>query len=330
MDLIQELGELAFASRLKRLSERLMRDVAAVYAAHDVDFEPRWFPVVYLLRTRSPMAITEIAITLGVTHPAVNQTAAAMARHGLLVSKRDRHDERRRLLALSARGRALGDRLQPVWAQIGAATRDLLEAEAPGMLGDLARIERSLDERSVGQRIGADRRRRPAPQVEIADYAPCWRADFARLNREWLEEFFTLEPQDAAVLADPEKTILVPGGTILFALVEGRPVGTVALVRHDADTVELAKMAVTATLRGGGIGRRLAQAAIERARDSGARQLILQTSARLVAATRLYRELGFRRCRRTTPMPHSYRRPTFVMQLDLRGAAFKPGSRRRS
>ena len=37
MDIIQELGSLAFASRLKRISERLMKDVSRVYADLDVD-----------------------------------------------------------------------------------------------------------------------------------------------------------------------------------------------------------------------------------------------------------------------------------------------------
>jgi GNAT superfamily N-acetyltransferase len=329
VDLIQELGELAFASRLKRLSDRLMRDVAAVYAAHDVEFEPRWFPVLYLLRTRSPMAITEIAATLGVTHPAVNQTAAAMARHGLLISARDRQDDRRRLLALSAKGRALGNRLQPVWAEIETATRALLATEAPDMLAGIERIERSLERQSVAARILAAKSLPAVSEIEIADYAPRWRGDFARLNREWLEEYFTLEPADEAVLEDPERTILQPGGAILFALRAGRPVGTVALIRHDAVTFELAKMAVTRALRGGGIGRRLAQAAIERARECGARRLVLQTSARLAAATHLYYALGFRRARPGLRIPNPYHRPTFAMQLGLGGTPARSVTRRK-
>ena len=44
-DIIAELGELAFASRLKRLSDRLMRDVSRIYQQMDVDFEARWFSV---------------------------------------------------------------------------------------------------------------------------------------------------------------------------------------------------------------------------------------------------------------------------------------------
>lgn len=329
MDLIRELGDLAFASRLRRLSERLMRDVASVYAEEKVAFEPRWFPVLFLLRGHSPMAVTEIAATLGVTHPAVNQIAAAMERKGLLVSSRDRSDDRRRLLGLSARGRTLGAQLEPVWNEIESATRDLISQEAPGILDALGRIEQALDSRSIFRRIHDRRTGLDSDRLEIVPYAKRLRSAFARLNREWLDEYFEVEPIDAAVLADPEGTVLRNGGQILFALLDGKPVGTVALIRCDAVTFELAKMAVTAKVRGKGIGRRLALAAVEHARAAGADTLFLRTSRRLQAANRLYESLGFTRIRSEKPTAGSYRRPTYTMKLDLRETPSVPARRKK-
>jgi hypothetical protein len=49
MDIIKDLAELALASRLKRLSDRLMKDVSQVYKDCKIDFEPRWFAVLYAL-----------------------------------------------------------------------------------------------------------------------------------------------------------------------------------------------------------------------------------------------------------------------------------------
>ena len=43
MDLVNELAELAIATRLKRLSERLSIDVSKIYKESEVDFEARWF-----------------------------------------------------------------------------------------------------------------------------------------------------------------------------------------------------------------------------------------------------------------------------------------------
>ena len=44
--------------------------------------------------------------------------------------------------------------------------------------------------------------------IQIVDYDPRWRADFARLNVEWLERWFVVEDVDREVLGDPESHIL--------------------------------------------------------------------------------------------------------------------------
>jgi len=49
MDLIRQLGVLAFGSRLRRLNERLSKDVSRIYRDQGIGFEVRWFPVFYLL-----------------------------------------------------------------------------------------------------------------------------------------------------------------------------------------------------------------------------------------------------------------------------------------
>lgn len=140
--------------------------------------------------------------------------------------------------------------------------------------------------------------------VRIVGFDPRWRADFARLNLEWLRRWFVVEPFDEEVLGDPEQHILADGGRVLFALLEGRSegggtdaapraVGTVAL-RHAGDGVyELTKMAVEPDLRGAGIGRALLDAAIDAYRELGGRELYLESSSVLEAALRMYESAGF-------------------------------------
>lgn len=140
--------------------------------------------------------------------------------------------------------------------------------------------------------------------VRIVGFDPRWRADFARLNLEWLRRWFVVEPFDEEVLGDPERHILADGGRVLFALlgVEGegegddaapRAVGTVAL-RHAGDGVyELTKMAVEPDLRGAGLGRALLDAAIDAYRGLGGRELYLESSSVLEAALRMYESAGF-------------------------------------
>ena len=47
---IQELGNIAIASRLKQLTEILMKDMAKIYKEIHIDFEPRWFTLIHLLK----------------------------------------------------------------------------------------------------------------------------------------------------------------------------------------------------------------------------------------------------------------------------------------
>ena len=104
---------------------------------------------------------------------------------------------------------------------------------------------------------------------------------------------------------------------MLFALHDQTVAGTCALIRHDAGTWELAKMAVDPARRRRGLGRRLTAAAIERVRAAGAPHLWLRTSKHLRAAGRLYRSFGFRRTRRHPFPDDTYQRETFTMVLDL-------------
>lgn len=166
-------------------------------------------------------------------------------------------------------------------------------------------------------RIVADLPVLGAPAPEIVEYRPAYRKCFERLNREWLEESFAVEPDDEKLLRDPNGRILRRGGAVLFARLRGEIVGTVALIPYAEGTLELAKMAVTAPARGRGIGRALAVAALARAARMGAARVILHTSPELRAAGALYRSLGFRRDRSKRWGPIPYRRCTIRMSMKI-------------
>lgn len=76
-------------------------------------------------------------------------------------------------------------------------------------------------------------------QVGIVDYAERYGDAFERLNTEWLEKYFVLEPIDRQVLSDPRHSIIGRGGAVLCAVIAGDAVGTVALRRSGAGVFEL-------------------------------------------------------------------------------------------
>jgi GNAT superfamily N-acetyltransferase len=151
--------------------------------------------------------------------------------------------------------------------------------------------------------------------IEIVPFRATLAGDFRRLNLDWIERLFAVEPADRKVLDDPERAIIAPGGQILFALDGVAAIGTVAMVRVGAARYELAKMAVAGSHQRRGIGELLGVAGIEWARSVGARTVFLQTNSRLDGAIRLYERLGFRHA--TDPDPGEYARADVYMELPI-------------
>jgi len=318
MDIIIELAELAFASRLKRLSERLLKDVSLLYRKLDVDFEARWFSILYTLNQKSPMAVTELAQALGLTHTAINQLAREMTKSGLVHSSKGKKDERQRLIYLADKGKKVFQKLTPVWEEILVATKQLIESSDCDILGVIGKIEQQLDEQTMYERVWTRLKGSPPGEIEIREYTPALKKHFKSLNYEWLEEYFQVEKTDEKILSDPRGKVIKNGGAIFFACIDDNVVGTAALVKHRDETMELAKMAVTKKFQGRGIGAKLTQAIINRARELNAEAIYLQTSTKLKAAKNLYQKFGFKKTQKSPFKPSRYARTTFVMKLDLK------------
>ncbi len=162
----------------------------------------------------------------------------------------------------------------------------------------------------------------------IVHYRPEFAPDFARLNREWLERYFTIEPRDEAFLGDPEGLIVAPGGEVFFALEGATVLGTCAAVPTGDGQFELAKLCVTPAAQGRGIGRALAQTVVEFARGRGATRIVLVSSTQLLPALRLYDALGFEH--RPFPGAPPYADADVYMELELYGAHTPRGRARPS
>jgi putative acetyltransferase len=143
-------------------------------------------------------------------------------------------------------------------------------------------------------------------------------AAFARLNAEWITAHFTLEAKDRETLADPFGRYVEPGGDVLLARDGDAVLGCVALEPGgDGRAFELSKMAVAPAAQGHGLGRRLLEAAIERARALGATTLFLGSNRRLAPAVHLYEAVGFQHVPREDIGPMPYDRADVFMRLEL-------------
>jgi predicted N-acetyltransferase YhbS/DNA-binding MarR family transcriptional regulator len=318
MDVIAQLGPLTLASRLRRLAELLYKDGSRVYHQQSVDFEPHWFPLFFLLSEWGSVSISEAAKALGLSHPAIVQIANQMRNRGLIESTTDRKDERKNILLLTRQGKSLLSLLKPIWTDIETAARNLITEAGGDFLISLGRIEEAFRRAGIYERALHQAKKRQLEKVEIIDYKPGLKRYFKSLNLEWLKEYFAVEKADEQILSDPHGEIIKHGGLVLFAKLDGKIVGTVALIRHDVKTFELTKMSVAKKVRGHQIGRKLALTALERAKSMGAKKMVLLTSPKLAPANNLYRSLGFVEAPIEQLWVTPYQRASIVMSLRLK------------
>ena len=302
---LQAQGELALGSRFKALSEHCYRIANAAYRATGIEFDAHWFPVLRYVQVKGPGTVTQIAQAIGQTHSAVSQLANKLVRGGWLVRKADRADARRSLLDLPlAAERRLAD-MGPIWTAIRRATNALLARHAGDLSTTMVALEAELSGERVLHDILAQHARLTAADVEITPFESALREHFHRINAQWLERYWSLEPIDRKVLCEPEKYVLESGGAIFYARVDGEVIGMVALLKDAAaGQYELSKMEVEAGWRGKGAGRLLLDAAVAEFRRRKGRLLFLESNSKLGPALRLYESAGF--VHQPAPRPGSH------------------------
>jgi DNA-binding MarR family transcriptional regulator len=145
----------AFGSRLRRLLERMDREVLAVYRAAGERFEPRWYAVFAALRDDGPLTVGELSRRLGTSHAAVSQIRTALEAEDLIRGAVDPRDGRRQVLSLTARGHETAARLAPLWSAIATAVGEILAEHAPTLPADLDALEHAVDQRGLAARVRA-------------------------------------------------------------------------------------------------------------------------------------------------------------------------------
>src|ERR1700759_494551 len=124
MNSIDEIGALAIAARLQRLLENNRKDGGLVYKAHGIDFEPKWFPVVYVLQQKGALTIVDLAGEVGIAHPSLIQLLKELEAKKLVKSSSHKEDGRKRLIALTPKAKLLIKKMRPVWNKIRAAAQE--------------------------------------------------------------------------------------------------------------------------------------------------------------------------------------------------------------
>ncbi|KFN44132.1 bifunctional helix-turn-helix transcriptional regulator/GNAT family N-acetyltransferase [Arenimonas oryziterrae] len=312
MNFLESQGALALASRLKSLSDRCFDAVDQIYREHGTELQSRWFPLLRLLQEQGPQTVGDAARALAQTHSAVSQLATKLVRAGWL-HEGSGSDRRQRVLALTEKAETQLNAARPLWQVLQGSVEARIAASGVDLLQALSTIEAGLSAQPLPAEVAGRLGREEVNAVRIVPFAPALREHFYRLNAEWLSKYYRIEPIDHAVLSDPEKHILAPGGAIFFAVLGDEVLGTCALMPEAPGVFELTKMAVTERRQGLGIGRRLLQATIEEFRRLGGRELFLESQRRLQAALKLYERMGFEMQPGTKPGSHYQRADVYMI-----------------
>jgi len=315
-DFYTRTGKMALGSRLRRLSEQVTEQAAALYDLYQVDLQPKWFPVFYSLAAGGEMTITDIAREIGHTHPSVSQIVREMAVRGYVIERKGAEDGRKNHVLLSSAGQQLWGRIQPQIQDVTAAIEKAMKETHSDLWKAIGEWELLLEQKSLFDRVREEKKLRESSGVKIVGFDSRYQAAFRQLNEEWITRYFRMEESDHKALDHPIEYIIDRGGYILMALYKDEPVGTCALIPMADGGFELAKMAVSPAAQGLGIGYLLGRACIEKARAAGAWRVYLESNTLLKPAINLYYKLGFSK---TSGLPSPYERSNIQMEVLLRG-----------
>ncbi|TND08568.1 MAG: MarR family transcriptional regulator [Bacteroidetes bacterium] len=152
MNILEEIGPLAVAARLQRLADTIRRDGTVIYKKHGIDFEPKWFPVVYVLKRKGALSVVDLAGEVGLAHPSVIQLVKELEAKELVKSSSDKADGRRRLLTLTPKAQKLVTKMEPVWDKIRAAVAEMVKTEN-NLMKAIAETEEQLKRENFYMRV---------------------------------------------------------------------------------------------------------------------------------------------------------------------------------
>lgn len=130
--------------------------------------------------------------------------------------------------------------------------------------------------------------------MNIIAYDEKYKSDFIRLNTAWIEKYFGKVEQTDYEEFHSIDNIIRRGGMIFFVLEDGKAISTIMANPLENATWELCKLATDERYEGRGAGGALFEAAMQYAKEHGAKRLFILSNDCLKPALHLYRKHNFR------------------------------------
>ena len=153
MDYIRELGPVVLDHRFRRMTETLLRSAEEIYDARGLQFRGRWASTYHLLYREGSLAVGQIADRLRLTHPGVIGITDEMLAAEIVDAVRDPGDARRRMLALTPRGKRMAAELSNIWTELGRAQRNRFTNAGCDIMTVLEKVEDGLIEQGLAAEV---------------------------------------------------------------------------------------------------------------------------------------------------------------------------------
>jgi DNA-binding MarR family transcriptional regulator/GNAT superfamily N-acetyltransferase len=243
--------------------------------------------VLYELAHRDGAAAKEIGTELDLDPGYLSRIVQKFDEDGLVSRKPLASDRRQYQLGLTAKGRAAFAKLErSSQDHVGLMLGALASEDCKRLLGAMQTIERLL---GAGRAL--------LPPAILRDPRPgdmgfVVQSHGARYASEYGFDS-SFEALVAEIAAKFISSFDASRERCWIAEIDGAPVGSVFLVRHDDDIAKLRLLLVEPAGRGHGLGRRLVGECIAFARACGYRKITLWTQSILTAARKIYQDAGF-------------------------------------
>ncbi|MBR0718256.1 helix-turn-helix domain-containing GNAT family N-acetyltransferase [Bradyrhizobium liaoningense] len=244
--------------------------------------------VLYELAHSGELSAKEIGIELGLDAGYLSRIVQNFDEAGLIARKPLPADRRQYQLSLTAKGRQAFAKLERTSQDdIAAMLRPLSSDDRRRLTGAMDTVERLLA-----------MPRTPAPPATLRDPRPGDMGWVVQSHGTLYASEYGFDAGFEALVAEIVAKYMTSYDAsrerCWIADIEGRPVGSVFLVKASDDVAKLRLLLLDPSARGQGLGQRLVAECVTFARACGYRRMTLWTQSILTAARKIYEDAGFK------------------------------------
>ncbi|CAM1361309.1 conserved hypothetical protein [Tenacibaculum sediminilitoris] len=151
-DLVREMGYIALATRLKRISDKMTHSTRLMYRNLNIDIEPNWYLVLVIVQQTPNISVMEIAEKLGFTHQSVITITNKMVKKEYLQVSKDEKDKRKTVFNLNQKAVEILPKIEQIWGYGKEVIYELLNEDI-SIIEHLEVLESNLEKASFGERI---------------------------------------------------------------------------------------------------------------------------------------------------------------------------------